>query len=779
VSVLGLGIGATVAMFSVVNTVLLRPLDYPDADRIVSLGTFSSSTGQRTDDVSGPDFRDWQEQNTAFDAMAAFYGGNNGDFVTLVNDRAVFSNARFISGGFFAVFGQGVVAGRDLTAQDVPAGDAPPIVAIVAHHWALAHFGRPEDAVGQTIQVYANPLKVIGVAAPGFRYPDAADLWIPWRTESGGTDRSNANYHAVAKLKPGVDLSRAQAEMQMIGGRLASRYPENRFKSVVVTPLQERLTGDVRKMLWVLMGAVFVVLLIACANIANLLLARAAARTREIALRASLGAGRERLVRQLLTESGVLGMVAGAAGVALAFAMVRGLVVLSPTNLPRLDEVRIDATVLSFALGLSLLAAIVFGLAPAIHASKLDLSGVLKQSGSKGSPAGVAPGPRAVLVVAEVALSVLLLSAGGLLLQSFLKLQQADLGFTTDRILVARMEYAVNNDAEIRARSAFYADILDRLRGVPGVRAASAVAYMGMGQERRLPRAYFVRGQPEGQPQERPQAEYHAITPGYFRTLEIPLRGRDFERRDGFDAPKVAIINDALARQAFPGKSALGQHIRTNPNSDWLEIIGVAADTRWQDPSQPPPPVLYVSSLQGAGKSPSILVRSSIDETSLTNTIGALIRERNPHVPVRFETMDQLLANAVAHPRFRTQLIGAFAVVAALLASVGIFSVLAYLVGLRRKEIAVRRAVGAKTTDVVRLIVLQGMRPVAIGLVVGLAGALATARLLQGLLYEVSPWDVGSYAGALGVIAVAALAATVIPAVRAATIAPLVALRSE
>jgi predicted permease len=780
ISVLALGIGATVAIFSVVNTVLLRPLDYPDAHRIVALGTFSSNTGQTSHDVSGPDFLDWQTHNDVFETMASFYGGSGGDFVTRVNDRAVFASARFVSADFFAVFNQHVVAGRDLTAQDVPAGDAEPIVAILAHHWALAHFGRAEDAIGKTIRVYDNTMKIVGVAAPGFRYPDAADLWAPWRTENGGSDRGNANYQAVAKLKPGVELARAQREMQAIGDNLARQYSENRFRSVVITPLQQRLTGDVRTMLWVLMGAVFVVLLVACANIANLLLARAAARTREIALRAALGAGRQRLVRQLLTESCVLGAIAGGAGVMLAFFFVRGLIAVSPANLPRLEEVRIDAAALLFALGLSLLATILFGLVPAVHASRLDLSGILKQGGSKGMTSGAGPRPRAALVIVEVAFSVMLLSAGGLLLQSFLKLQHVDLGFTTNRILVASMEYAVSDDAEIRTRSAFYADILDRLRSVQGVRAAAAVAYLGMGREVRVPRDYFVRGQPEGQPGERPQTEYHAITPDYFKTLEVPLRaGRDFDRRDGFDAPRVAIINEALARQAFPGKSPLGQHIRTNARSEWLEIIGVAADTRWQDPSQPPPPVLFVSSLQGSGKSPSILVRSSVEETSLANTIRMLIRERNPNVPVRFETMDQLFADAVAHPRFRTQLIGAFAVVAALLASVGIFGVLSYLVGLRTREIAVRRAVGAEATDVIRLIVVQGMRLVAIGLVVGLAGALASARLLQGLLYEISPWDVGPYVGAIGVIVVAALIATVIPAVRAAMIAPLVALQQD
>ena len=624
-------------------------------------------------------------------------------------------------------------------------------------------------------------MQIVGVTAPGFRYPGAADLWAPWLITNGGANRSLYNYRAVGKLKPGVDLTRARAQMQTIGDNLARQHPENRLNTVALTPLQERLTGNVQVMLWVLMGAVFAVLLIACANVSNLLLARASVRTREIALRAALGAGRRRLVRQLLTESCVLGMVAGGVGVVLALILVPGLVALSPANMPRLDEVRIDATALLFALGLSLISTLLFGLVPAIHASRLDLSRLLKQGGSKGATSGTGPRPRAALVVAEVALSVVLLAAAGLLLRSFQKLQQVDLGFTTDRVLVAYTEYAVGEDeAEIRTRSAFYADVLDRLRAVPGVRAAAGTSFLPMGREPRPPRDYFIQGQPERQPGDRPQAELYPITPDYFKTLEIPVRaGRDFDRTDTWERPRIAIINETLARNAFPGKSPLGQQIRMNARSPWMEIVGVVADSRWQDPSQPSPSVVFVSSLQGSGKSLSILARTSVDEKSIANTLRALLHDANPAVPVRFESMGELFADALAPPRFRTQLIGAFAAVAALLAAVGIFSVLAYLVGQRTREIAVRRAVGAGTSDVVRLIVGQGMRLVAIGLVLGLAGALALAQLLQGLLYEISPWNAGPYLGALVVIGVAALLATLIPAIRAATIPPPIALQQE
>lgn len=777
-AVLALAIGANIAIFSVVNTVLLQPLAYPGAERLVSVETLWTNTGSASQDVSGPDFLDWQARNDVFEKMAVSYGGD--DFAAIVGDRAVFANARYVSAGFFAVFGQTASAGRLLTERDVPATDAEPTVAVVAHHWATGHFGSAEAAIGKRITLYGNPLEIVGVAAPGFRYPGAADLWAPWLTANGGTNRGLHNYQAVGKLEPGVDLTRAQAQMRTIGDALARQYPENRLKTVSLIPLQERLTGNLQVTLWVLMSAVGVVWLIACANIANLLLARAAGRAREIALRATLGAGRGRVVRQLLTESCLLAGVAGLAGLLLASMLVRGLVTLSPANLPGIDQLRMDMAVLWFALGLSLVSTVLFGLVPALHTSRLDLSEALKQGGSKATASRASSRLRAALVVTEVALSVVLLVTAGLLVRSFQALQHVDLGFTTNRVLVAYTDYAVNNDMEIRIRSTFYADLLDRLRAMPGVSAAAGVAYLPMGREPRPARDYFIQGRPEGPAGERPQAELHAITPDYFKTLEIPVHaGREFARTDTPEGPPVAIINETLARSAFPGESPLGHHIRTNSKAPWMEIVGVVADTRWQDPSRPAPSVLFVSSTQGWGKSLSILARTSLDEESLASTLRALLHDANPTVPVRFETMEELFDFALAYPRFRTQVIGLFAFVAALLAAVGIFSVLAYLVEQRTRELAVRRALGAPATDVFRLIVGQGLRLVAAGLILGLAGALAVARLLAGLLYEISPWDVSTYVGAVVVLGGAALLATLIPAMRATTIAPLIVLQQE
>lgn len=774
-AVLALGTGATIAMFSVIHAVLLRPLAYPDAERIVAAETFWTNTGQSSPGVSGPDFVDWQAQNDVFEVMAVFDG--EADVATVVGERAEFANDMYVSPGFFAVFGQAPAAGRLLTERDAPADDALPAVAVVRYHWAESHFGSAQAAIGRTITVYGAAMEIVGVAAPGFSYPDSTDVWAP--LGGTGTKRGTAAFRAVGKLRAGVDVARAGARMRAIGDGLARQHPENRLKTVAVHPLHERLTGDVQTMLWVLMAAVSVVLLIACANIANLLLARAAIRTREIALRSALGAGRSRVVRQLLTESAVLGGSAGCAGLALAALLVRGLVALSPADLPRLAEVRVDGTVLLFSLGLSLACTLLVGLVPAIHASRLDLSEALKQGGSRGATSG-GPRLRAALVVAEVALSVVLLAAAGLLLRSFQELQRTDLGFTTNRVVVAYTQYVAPDDAARRHRTIFYAELLERLRAVPGVSAAAGVAFLPMGREHRSATDFFVEGRPDGVPGARPRAELHAITPDYFRTLEIPIRvGRDFDRTDSKERPLVVVVNETLARTTFPGESPLGRRLRRNTKAPWMEIVGVVADSRWQDPSRPSPPVIYAASAQGLGGSLSILARTSLDEATLAATLRTLLHDADPTVPVRFESMQELFAGALAYPRFRTRLVGAFAAAAALLAAVGLFSVLAYLVGQRTREIAIRRAVGARAADIVRLVVGEGLRLVAAGLLLGIGGALAVAHLLTSLLHGIGPWDVVTYLGAVLVLSVAALLATLLPAIRAASIAPVVALRQD
>jgi putative ABC transport system permease protein len=776
--ILALGIGANTAIFSVVNTVLIRPLAYPDADRIVSVETRWTNNAHAGHEVSGPDFLDWQARTDIFDLLAHAYGED--DVATVVGERGEFANFRYVSPDFFAVFGQPPAAGKLLTRQEALGPEQRPAVAVVAHDWAEAHFGSAQAAVGKPLKVYNLALQIVGVAAPGFRYPDTTNIWIPsYPTPTDRESRSDEFYSVVGKLKAGVAVAAAQATMRTVGEESARRYQENRFKAVALASLQDRLSSNVRRTLWVLMGAVGVVLLIACANIANLLLARSAGRAREIALRAALGAGRGRVIRQLLTENLVLTALATAAGVILARLLLDGLVAIAPPGLPRVEEVHVDGTVLAFALALSIASTLIFGLVPAFTASRLDLAEAMK-SGSPRAAGGASRRLRATLVVAEVALSVMLLAAAGLLLRSFLVLNHVDLGFATDRVLTAYTQYVVSNAQDRRLRMDFYRDLLARVRAVPGVVAASGANFLPLGREIRPSVDYLVQGRADAAPESRLKAEYQVITPDYFKTLGIPLRaGREFTDADTPETLQVAVINETLARTAFPGQSAIGQRIRLQTMKDWMEIVGVAADTRWHDPSQAPAPELFTGSMQGRGGSLSLFVRTSSDDEGTVKSLDALLRSANTSVPVRFETMDDLFASALAYPRLRTQLIAIFAGIAALLAAVGIFSVLAYIVGQRTSELAVRRVVGAGVGDVVRLVIGEGMRLIVLGLAIGLLGSLAVAKSLEGLLFEISPWDLWTYVGAVAVLGIAALLATVLPAMRAATIDPLLALRHQ
>ncbi|MGH9163480.1 MAG: ADOP family duplicated permease [Vicinamibacteraceae bacterium] len=774
-SVLALGIAASTAIFSVVNGVLLQPLSYPDADRIVSVETFWKDRGRASRRVSGPDFRDWQRQSTMFEVMA--YHATYGETPIVLGGHAEYAGVQHVGAGFFRVFGRAASAGRLITEKEARAP-----VAVVSYHWAQAHFGSSTTAIGRRLVVQGKAVEILGVAAPGFRYDDT-DIWTTDQIEPGSTSRTAGNYVVVGKLKRGVDLAQARQQMRLIGDRIAGDHPENRHKTVALIPLHERLTGDVETTLWVLMGAVFLVMLIACANIAHLLLARATTRTREIALRVALGAGRGRVIGQLLTESVVLAALSATFGLGLAHLLVRALVTLSPADLPRLDEVRVDQTVMLFALGLSVASVLLFGLVPALHASRLDLSDALKQGGSKGAVSAGTGGARSALVVAEVALSVVLLIGAALLLRSFQVLHQVDVGFATERVLLAHTSYAQNAEEDGRRAVAFYQDLLERVRGVPGVRDAAGASHAPLSGAS-TDAGYHIEGRPEPPPGESDSAEMQVITPRYFRVLGIPLRlGRDFDARDTLGRQPVAIINEALAREAFQGQSPLGQRIRTGfreTTMQWMEIVGVAADTRRLDPSRPPQPELFVAAAQHPEiQGLSILVRTSQDQDSLAGTLRTVVHETDPTVPVRFETMDRIFAQALAYPRFRTQLVGAFAAMAVLVALVGLFGLLTYLVGQRTKELAVRLTVGARPTDIVRLIVGHGTRLTIVGLAIGLAGALAVAQFLSSLLYEVSPWDWLTYLAVVVLLGVAAIVATLVPAIRAATIDPLVALRQE
>jgi predicted permease len=709
---------------------------------------------------------------------------------TTVNGRGGFGNLRSVSADFFAVFRRPPAAGRLLNAGDTPTPSQGPTVAgsdgrvsrfpaVVGYGWAVTNFGSADAAVGQTFLLYRAPVEIVGVAAPGFQYPDATNIWIP----SGPTDRSHRdahNYRAVGRLTAGISVASAQVAMHALGGRLAAEYPGNRFKNVALIPLHERLTGNVAATLWMLMAAVGVTLVIGCANVANLMLARSATRAKEMALRATLGAGRFSLVRLLLTEGSLLAGFATLAGVLLAYVLVQSLIALSPADLPRVDEIRIDVTVLLFALALSLASVLLFSLLPAVKASRLDLAVGLKLTGPKGAVGGGSGRLRSTLVVVEVALSVMLLAGAGLFVRSFQRLHQENLGFTTERVVTAYTQYALGDGRTRPVRTAFYRDVLPRVRALPGVVAASGASVLPLGREQSSAADVFVEGRAPGRPGERLQAFSLSIATDFFTTLNIPFRlGRDFTDADTAQTPRVVIVNEALARMAFSGESPLGRRISPGPAGPWLEIVGVVGDTRWRDPSVPPQPEYFHASGQGIGGSLTILARTSGNDDSVAPALRALLQAADPTIPVRIETMEDMFRSALAYPRLRTQLTATFGAVALLLSAVGIFSVLAYLVGERTRELAVRRAVGAGSAEVVRLVMGQGLRLVVAGMIAGVVGSLAGSRLLTGLLYETSPWDAVAYVTATAVLGMAATLAMLLPAIRAATLDPLLALRHE
>ncbi|MCC7007796.1 MAG: ABC transporter permease [Acidobacteria bacterium] len=778
-AILAMGIGTNTAIFSVVHTVLLTPLAYPGAERIVAAETLWTNTGRTNPNVSGPDFLDWQSETGVFDRLAHFNGDDQ--MATTVNGRGGFGSLLRVSGDFFEVFGRPAAAGRLLNRDDNVSGQGdaatPPVV--VGYEWAVANFGSANGALDKTFLLYRSPAQIVGVAAPGFHYPDETNIWIP----AGPTDRANrnaANYRAVGRLKEGLSLASSQAAMRGVGDRLAAQHPGNRFKNVSLTALQEQLTGHVRGTLWMLMGAVALTLVIGCANIASLLLVRSAARAQEFALRAALGAARGHLVRQIVIESSVLTLVSGSAGLLLAHGLVQGFVAWAPIALPRVDELRIDGVVLLFACGLSIASVLLFSLIPAARASSLNLTEALKQGGTKGAVGGRSHRLRSALVVAEIAVSIMLLAGAGLLLRSFQKLNEQDLGFTTDRVVAAYTQYALGDDRTVAVRAAFFRDVLARVRALPRIKAAAGVTRLPLAQERGVSNDFFIDGQAVPQPGERLQAFSSSITPDFFKTLNVPFRaGRDFTEADTPSAQRVIIVNESLARAAFPGQPAVGRRISRNSSGPWLEIVGVVGDSRWRDPSVPARPEFYQASAQGAGGSLTVIARTSDDETAIASAVRRIVQETDPTVPVRVQTVAEMFGLALSYPRFRTQLIGVFAAIGVVLSAVGIFSMLAHLVSQRTRELAVRRAIGAAPSHVVRLVLGQGVRLVVAGVVLGIAGALLGGRLLTGVLYETSPWDVPTYIGVLGVLGLTAVLAMLLPVLRAARIDPLIALRSE
>jgi len=585
----------------------------------------------------------------------------------------------------------------------------------------------------------------------------------------------------VGRLKPSLRLDQAQAEMAGIGARLEHRYPDsNRNKSVAVTPMRERMVGNLRFTLYLLLGAVGLILLIACANMANLLLAKASSRGREMAIRAALGASRGRIVRQLITESALLAVVSGAVGVMLAMWGTPALVALAPANVPRLEEANLDAGVLAFTLAISLLSSLLFGLAPALHASRVDLNDALKQGAARtGIGGGGAARLRGALVVAEIAISVVLLAGAGLLLRSFQALLNVRLGFRPSHVLVMESNVPSSDEEGRRRASQLYKEILAQTVSLPGVTAAS-LTRSPPGQVSSNG-SYFIDGHRELFTVGGPQAVFAVVSAGAFQTVGIPFRaGRDFSASDTYDAPFTAIISESLARKSFPGTDPIGHTISCGFDSlKPMTIVGVVGDIRAFGPAQEIWPELYMPYEQHPTADMHLLARTAGDPLALSDTLRRIVQTRSPDTPVEFSTLEESLAENVAAPRFRTLLLAAFAALAVLLAMAGVYGVMSYVVGQRSSEIGLRMALGASPGNVLRLILRQGLMLTGMGLGIGLAAAVAVTTLLRSMLFEVKTTDPLTYAGVAALLALVALAASYIPARRAVRVDPLPALRSE
>jgi putative ABC transport system permease protein len=780
IGTLALGIGANAAIFSVVNAVLLRPLDYRQPDRIVALTNQWQKTGRRGT-VSAPDFHDWHDATTSFAAMA--YYTYDLDFETSVTVYGVadYGAVVLVTPEFFDVFGVDALAGRRIARTASP-GDAP--AAVISFEFWQRRFGGASGVIGRTVTFAQRAVTIIGVMPPGFGFPGRTDIWYYPSAAGETTSRSAHNYRVVARLKNGVEVSQAQAELSALAARLSAAYPAtNEGKGAAVVPLREQLVGDTRPTLYLLFGAVGLVLLIACANVANLLLARATGRASELAVRAALGAGRRRIVAQLMTESLMLAAVSAVAGLLLARWGVAAFVALAPAGLPRAAEIGIDARVLVFTFAASAAASLLFGVLPAIHASRLDLNASLRQSG-RGTAGGGGARFRGVLVVAEVALAVALVVGAALLVRSFIALGRVELGFATDRVLVVRTTVPARDVDDARRATMTYASLLPRLSTIPGVVSVAGIRGLP-GTSTHSNGGYWLDGGPgpEVAGVQAPQAVFTVVTPAYFRTMSIPLtRGRDFSEGDQFDAPFVAVVNEALARQAFPDLDPIGRRIMCGLDSlRFMTIVGVVANVREYDPSVAPQPELYLPYLQhpAYGSALTLVARTSVEPLTIANAFRDTIRTADPDVPVRATTMMETISSSVATPRFRTLLVGAFAALALALAIAGVYGVMAYAVSRRTAEIGVRMAMGAGAADILRLVMGESLRLALAGISIGCALAYGLAQLLRGMLFAVAPADPMVFVIVPVALTATVAAATAIPALRAARIDPMTALRAD
>jgi putative ABC transport system permease protein len=782
---LAVGIGANTAIFSVVNAALLRPLPYEDPSRLVYIWSAEKARGINQSTVSIPDLHDWRKQNRVFDRMAGWWSGT---YNLSGGDEPRQVAGWMVSPNFFDLLGVRPELGRTFASDEEQGAEGR--VVVLSHSLWMGSFGGDRRILGRTITLDGEPHNVIGVMPATFSspFPDV-QVWLPWpvRTESIAA-RGDRFMRVVARLKRGATIERAQADMDTIGRRLAQTYREDTGVTAYLVPAAQQITGNVRPALLVLLGAVGFVLLIGCANLANLLLARSAAREREFAVRAALGAGRLQLVRQLLTESVLLSILGGAVGILLAAFGVRYLRLTLVTQIPRAQEINLDGHVLLFTLGLSVLTGLAFGLFPALRSFKGELNERLK-AGGRGWSAGV-PGRRVrdLLVVCEMALALMLLVGAGLLVNSLERLRAMDPGFNPDKVLTCQVSLPSKyKDPQI---ATFFQQLLERVRALPGVKAAGATMTLPL---RQTGGGFWgglnIEGRPAATRESVPIVSFAQVTPGYFRAMGIPLlKGREFNDVDNHDgSPKVAIINGTLARRFFSDSDPVGKRICMGEGCSkgpWLTVVGVVGDAALESLTDPRFPQVFSPHAQGveggvAGHM-ELALRASSDPLGLAGAVSNAVHELDKNQSVaEIQTLNEIVSASLAQPRFNTLLLATFAALALLLAAIGVYGVISYSVALRSREIGIRTALGAARGDVLRLVVGQGMSLALAGAAIGLIGALILARLISSLLYGVKPGDPPTFLAAFAVLVGVALFASYIPARRATKVDPMVALRQD
>jgi putative ABC transport system permease protein len=772
---LALGIGANTAIFTVVQSLLLNPLPYPDAQRIVALETVREHGGHVTPRVTGPDLADIREQAKSIQAISDYEGGELG---VQVGDHASFTGVSSVTAAFAQVFAVTPEAGRWFT--DAEAKHA----AVVSANFARDNFGNAQAALGKTIAVEGQALTIFGVVPASFSFPNDTHVWMSAPLQPESMSRTAFNYRAVAKLGRGVSLSRAQAELVAIGRRLQSAYPgDNENKNFLFVPLQEQLVSSVRPMLLLLLASVGLILLIACVNVTHLYLARAVERQREFAVRAALGSSRLQMERLVMVEGLLLSLAGTALGIALAVPLVTLLVNEAPQSLPRVNEIHLNLWVLSFTAGIALLTTVIASLVPARQAARVDPIIALKEDSSRGMLGRHSFRLRKGLVVAEVAATFVLAVGALLLVRTMLSLRSTDLGFSRSGLLIVDADAPATDLPSTLAATRRLHTIFDDLRTLPGVESVAGV--MGLPTGKYGSNGYYgVNGVSfdAGKNQaSQPQAIFSLASPEYFATMRIPLlHGRDFSAQDGYDSPFVAIVSESLARQSFPNQDPIGRTIQCGLDSPkWMTIVGVVGDIRQDSPAESPGPALYMPLAQHPFMATqiNIALRTGVAPASLIESVNRRIHAVEPSIATRFTTMDAMIGDSVEMQRFRGALVGCFAGIGILLAMLGVYGTVAYSVAQRTFEIGVRMTFGAGRRSILKLVLGQVLRMVATGIGIGLLVSLLAGRWISSMLSGVTATDPISLAAAVGLLLLAASLAALLPARRASRVEPMRALR--